>query len=111
MRDFACHHLSHHETFGAGTTIMTDLGATCFSPYSHNLQFGQALATRAAKQARATVQGTVEGIQTTLALAQVCHDFGETMPISYAVWSIMTGKDTPIEARKKIMARPIKYEG
>lgn len=111
IRDFGCRHLSRPETFGAGTTILTDLGATCFSPYSRNLKFGQALATRTAQEARLSINGTVEGIQTTLTLANVCRDFAETMPISYAVWSIMTGKDTPMEALKKIMARPIKYEG
>lgn len=110
IRDFALHHLGHPETFGAGTTVMTDLIATSFSPYSHNLRFGQALAHQSVEDARATVSGTVEGVHTTLTLAQVCYDFPESMPISYAVWSIMTGKASPNEALKKIMARPIKYE-
>ncbi len=111
IRDFASRHLGHPETFGPGTTIMTDLGATCFSPYSRNLKFGQALATKTVQEARLSIIGTVEGIHTTLTLAQVCSDFAETMPISYAIWQIISGQSTPMEAMKQIMARPIKYEG
>ena len=110
MRDFACSHLGHPETFGAGTTIMTDLVATCFSPYSRNFRFGQALVKKGHQEAQESIKGTIEGIKTTLALAGICHDFAEKMPISEAVCSIIMEKTTPISAMKKLMSRPFKHE-
>jgi len=111
MREFALHHMGHEETFGAGTTVLADLIGTCFGIFSHNHRYGLALANMSPEDAQKSVLGTIEGIQTTKVLSEVAESFQEKMPISFAVWSIISGTISPRKAIKQLMDRPVKLEG
>src|SRR5262249_4933954 len=73
------------ETF-AGLAGLGDLSLSATSPTSRNFRLGQLLGGGATlAEARAAIQGVVEGVATAAALVALAADHGVEMPISSAV--------------------------
>lgn len=105
MTEFACHHVAHPATFLPNGTIHADLDGTCSSRDSRNFQYGWKLAKGGHEKARAAIKGVIEGLHTVQALAQVCHQFQERMPIAATVLALIKGEITPYEAVGRFVYR------
>jgi len=56
------------------------------------------------------LEGTAEGVNTTQVLVRLAHQRQIPLPISAQVYRLLTGKSTPQEAVKALMARELKTE-
>jgi glycerol-3-phosphate dehydrogenase (NAD(P)+) len=87
-----------------GLSHLGDYEATLFSGYSRNRAFGQALAEGG------TVEGVVEGVETSRAMTGLGRDLGVELPITSAVWMIIDGKLDPAGAIEMLFGRPERDE-
>ncbi len=98
------------ETF-AGLAGLGDLIVTCISRYSRNGRVGEELAKgKKIGDIVSSMRMVAEGVETVKTLVQMEHDFNIEMPISHAVHDIIEERLSPLEALKKLMARPLKDE-
>lgn len=92
------------ETF-MGLSGLGDLVLTCTDDQSRNRRLGLHLAA-GESVAHATAEiGLVEGATTALALVQLADRLGIEMPIAREVADTITGKTTPEQAVKNLLAR------
>jgi glycerol-3-phosphate dehydrogenase (NAD(P)+) len=98
------------ETFW-GLSGLGDLLATCNSSLSRNYRLGYALAQgQDLRGAIASIEGTIEGIDTVRALMQIAGREGMYLPVCGAVCALVEGKITPRDALHELMARDLKSE-
>ncbi|MFN3927777.1 MAG: NAD(P)H-dependent glycerol-3-phosphate dehydrogenase [Pseudanabaenaceae cyanobacterium] len=98
------------ETFW-GLSGLGDLLATCNSNLSRNYRLGYALAQgQTLPAAVASIEGTIEGINTTRALIQIADRENIYMPVCRYVYELLEGRITPQQALAGLMARELKPE-
>lgn len=98
------------ETF-IGLTGLGDLVLTCTDDKSRNRRFGLALGRgETAEQAQKNIGQVVEGILTANHVLALAARYGVEMPITEQVSLVLSGKSTPLQAVKALLARPIKSE-
>jgi glycerol-3-phosphate dehydrogenase (NAD(P)+) len=95
----------------AGLAGLGDLSLTATSVSSRNFRFGVALGEgRSVAEARASVQGVVEGAATAQAVAALAARHGVEVPISAAVAAIVERGATIEATIAELLARPFKSE-
>lgn len=110
MSRFAVAHGAKASTI-AGLAGLGDLCVTCFSPYSRNRRFGEALGKGgSAAEAMAAIGETVEGAPTAEAVVREAARKGIEVPIAEAVTRIIAGEWSPRDAVGALMTRGLKEE-
>lgn len=95
----------------SGLAGLGDLCVTCFSPFSRNRRFGEALGKgKSTDEAIAEIGETVEGVPTARAVVRIAKEKGIETPIAAAVEKIIDGAWSPQEAVGKLMGRDLKHE-
>jgi glycerol-3-phosphate dehydrogenase (NAD(P)+) len=98
------------ETFW-GLSGLGDLLATCNSMLSRNYRLGYALAQgKSLDQAIASIEGTIEGINTARALIKIADQGNIYLPVCRYVYQLIQGEITPHNALAGLMARDLKSE-
>ncbi len=98
------------ETF-FGLSGLGDLLATCDGHLSRNYQVGYGLSQgKSLQEILSSLEGTAEGINTTNVLVKLANKYQIPIPISHEVYKLLSGKITPKEAVKNLMARELKEE-
>jgi glycerol-3-phosphate dehydrogenase (NAD(P)+) len=98
------------ETF-AGLAGLGDLVTTCVSPHGRNRTFGQAVGTgQTVRQARAAIEGEVEGVATTHSVVDLAARHRVDLPITRAVHAVLFEGCSPRQAIAQLMSRPLKGE-
>jgi glycerol-3-phosphate dehydrogenase (NAD(P)+) len=97
------------ETFG-GLSGLGDLVLTATSEQSRNLRFGLALGRGEEADLARTRIGTVEGVATASAAAELAESCGIDAPITAEVSRVVTGRDSIDVAIDRLMRRPLKAE-
>lgn len=98
------------ETF-IGLAGLGDLVLTCTDDQSRNRRFGLALGQgKSITQAENDIGQVIEGKQNAAIVRVLSHQHRLDMPIVEAVWSILQGIITPIEAMQQLFAREPKAE-
>jgi len=98
------------ETFW-GLSGLGDLLATCNSMLSRNYRLGYALAQgKSLSEAIATIEGTIEGINTAKALIKIADQENIYLPVCRYVYQLIQGEITPQHALAGLMARDLKAE-
>jgi glycerol-3-phosphate dehydrogenase (NAD(P)+) len=92
------------ETF-MGLSGLGDLVLTCTDDKSRNRRFGLHLAAGEKVEDAIAEIGLVEGATTAMALVELADDLGIEMPISREVADTITGKTTPEQAVRNLLAR------
>lgn len=94
-----------------GLAGLGDLCVTCFSPYSRNRRFGEAIGRGALPaEVIANMGEVVEGAPTAEAVVRMAEDKEIVLPIANTVVRIISGEWTPSEAVNKLMMRELKSE-
>lgn len=95
----------------SGLAGLGDLCVTCFSPFSRNRRFGEALGKgMGAQEAIKALGETVEGVPTAEAVVRIAKERGLEVPIAHTVTKIVNGEWTAREAVEKVMTRELKDE-
>lgn len=98
------------ETF-YGLSGLGDLLATCNSPLSRNYQVGYQLGQgKVLTQILANLEGTAEGVNTTMVLMQRAQQHNIYVPITEQVYRLLQGEITPQQALDELMLRDTKPE-
>ncbi len=100
----------HAETF-IGLSGVGDLVLTCTDNQSRNRRFGLALGEGKNPQlAEREIGQVVEGKRNAELIVQLAKTHGVEMPITEAVWDVLNGKLTVMEAMQRLLAREPKEE-
>lgn len=95
----------------AGLAGLGDLAVTCFSPWSRNRRFGEALGRgMTPEQATEQIGETVEGVPTAFAATRIAQERGIPMPIAETVVHLVRHEWTPRQAVERLMTRELKSE-
>jgi glycerol-3-phosphate dehydrogenase (NAD(P)+) len=94
-----------------GLSGLGDLILTCTSPQSRNFTFGVNLGRGHEPETIHGTTGLAEGAFTASVLAEMAHERGVDMPISFAVAALLAGKMSVDQAIESLLARPLKAEG
>ncbi len=98
------------ETF-IGLTGIGDLVLTCTDNQSRNRRYGLALGQgKTSHEAMNTIGQVVEGKRNAELIMQLAKKHQVEMPIVEAVWEILRGKLTPVEAMHQLLSREPKKE-
>lgn len=98
------------ETF-IGLTGLGDLVLTCTDDKSRNRRFGLALGRgESVEQAQKNIGQVVEGVLTAKHVLSLAARYNVEMPITEQVSLVLSGKTSPQQAVKALLARPIKPE-
>lgn len=96
----------------AGLTGIGDLMATCSSRLSRNFSLGHRMGTGLSlDEALALSPGVVEGVRSAEPILAVADSLGIDMPISAAVWAVVSGDATIEQMGQMLLARPQKMDG
>jgi len=94
-----------------GLSGLGDLYLTCSSPMSRNFKFGQLMSSGLSrKEAENKIGMVVEGAYTCEAAKELAMLHGIQMPITEAVFDILTGNISANEAVTRLMQRHVKEE-
>ena len=94
-----------------GLAGLGDLCVTCFSPYSRNRRFGEALGSgKTADEAIESIGEVVEGVATAEAVVRLAQQKQIEVPVAVAVTKIINGEWSPKEAVTQLMTRELKAE-
>ena len=94
-----------------GLSGLGDLYLTCSSPMSRNFRFGQLVSTGLSrKEAEKQIGMVVEGAYTCEAAKELALQHGVPMPITEAVFDILSGNISATEAVTRLMQRDVKEE-
>jgi glycerol-3-phosphate dehydrogenase (NAD(P)+) len=94
-----------------GLAGMGDLLATCSSPLSRNYRVGQRLAEgQRLDEILASLGAVAEGVRTTRNVYEFACARGIDMPITGAVYRLVTGNVSVQEVMRELMARPSRSE-
>ncbi len=95
----------------AGLAGLGDLCVTCFSPFSRNRRFGEALGKGiSVEEAIREIGETVEGVKTAEAVVHLAGKEGLDVPVADAVVRIVAGEWEPMQAVSNLMNRDLKEE-
>ena len=97
------------ETFW-GLSGIGDLITTCFSPYSRNRSFGQAIVEVGKEKYLRNTKMVIEGIYTTKSLYTLSKKMNIETPITDAIYRIVFLNKKPTDEIKKLMRRSLKEE-
>ncbi len=98
------------QTF-SGLAGLGDLVATCFSSLSRNRFVGQELAKgRSLSEILSSMEGTAEGINTTVAARKMAQQLGVEMPITEQVYQVLFEELEVRKAVPALMERELKHE-
>lgn len=101
---------AQHDTF-SGLSGMGDLVTTCISPKGRNRTFGQALGQGlSVKEALKNIPGEVEGVNTAGSLVKLAEQHQVEMPITQAVYEVISEQKPVAEAITELMTRRLKAE-
>lgn len=96
----------------AGLTGIGDLMATCSSRLSRNFSLGHRMGTGLSlDEALALSPGVVEGVRSAEPILAVADSLGIDMPISAAVWAVVSGDATIEQMGQMLLSRPQKMDG
>lgn len=110
MQRFGVELGAERETFN-GLAGIGDLITTCISPHSRNRRVGERLGRGESLDAiLASMTAVAEGVNTTRSVYDLAEERGIELPITAAVYSILFGGKTPIEATTELMERPPREE-
>jgi glycerol-3-phosphate dehydrogenase (NAD(P)+) len=94
-----------------GLSGVGDLMLTCVSPKSRNTSLGMELAHgRTLDEVLGERRSVAEGVFTAAALVDLSGRLGVEMPITAAVFGVLSGRITPAEAIDDLLSRPLKPE-
>ncbi len=95
----------------AGLSGIGDLITTCFSKFSRNRYVGEQLGLgKKIGEILDSMVEVAEGVYTTEAAYRLSQKYGISMPITEAVYRILKGEFTPIEAMDWLLSRELKLE-
>ncbi len=95
----------------AGLSGIGDLITTCFSKHSRNRYVGEKLGEgRKIEDILASMIEVAEGVYTTEAAFKLSQKYGVSMPITEAVYRILHGELSPLQALDWLMSRELKLE-
>ncbi len=95
----------------AGLSGIGDLITTCFSKFSRNRYVGEQLGLgKKIDEILDSMVEVAEGVYTTEAAYRLSQKYEVSMPITEAVYRILKGKFTPIEAMDWLLSRELKLE-
>lgn len=98
------------ETF-AGLAGVGDMIVTCTSMHSRNFRCGKLIGEGMdPEEARKSIGMVVEGMFTAEAAVQLAAQAGVEMPITEAIYAVITGKLDVKEGLEMLMGRPLKAE-
>ena len=98
------------QTF-SGLTGLGDLVTTCISPMGRNRSFGELIGKGvAARDALSATNSVVEGEATCRAVYKLAKELNVDMPITQAVYRIVTSELTVEQALEQLMQRGLKAE-
>lgn len=93
-----------NELSAYGLCHLGDYETTLFSPYSHNRRFGEAFVKGE------SFAKLAEGVATTKALRMLGQKYGEELPITNAVYSILYEKKEPMKVFLELFSRSTRQE-
>ncbi len=94
-----------------GLSGLGDLVLTCTGDLSRNRRFGMALAQGMdVKSAKQHIGQTAEGVRTAEAAYKLATRHNIDIPIMQAVYEVISGQATPMDAVQSLLARPSKSE-
>lgn len=100
----------HSETF-IGLSGIGDLVLTCTDNQSRNRRFGLALGLgKDPDEAEREIGQVIEGKRNAELIVQLAQKYSVEMPIVDAVWAILNGEQTPVEAMHHLLSREPKKE-
>ncbi len=89
-----------------GLAGLGDLIATSYSPLSRNRRLGELVgAGQSLATALGALGGTAEGVPTVLAALRLASRLGVEMPITERLQSVLSGRQSPLEAIHVLMGR------
>lgn len=101
---------AHAETF-AGLSGVGDLFTTCVSPFGRNRSFGLAIAEGQTLEAiQASRQTVAEGVYTCTSVHELAAQLHVEMPITEALYDVLTNGANPKDAIMALMSRAPKPE-
>lgn len=96
----------------AGLAGIGDLMATCSSRLSRNFSLGHRMGTGLSLDEALTLSpGVVEGVRSAEPILAVADSLGIDMPISAAVWAVVSGDATIEQMGQMLLSRPQKMDG
>jgi glycerol-3-phosphate dehydrogenase (NAD(P)+) len=99
------------ETTFAGLSGLGDLVTTCISPHGRNRSFGERIGQgMTAEQALAATNSVVEGAATCESVLKLSERYGVEMPITQAVFDVISGGKSVTDAIVDLMSRETKAE-
>jgi glycerol-3-phosphate dehydrogenase (NAD(P)+) len=93
-----------NELSAYGLCHLGDYETTLFSPYSHNRRFGEAFVKGE------SFAKLAEGVATTKALKMLGQKYGEELPITNAVYSILYENKEPMKVFLELFSRSTRQE-
>lgn len=94
-----------------GMAGLGDLVLTCTDNQSRNRRYGIQLGQGATpEQARATLEGVVEGVRAAPEVLRVARSLGVDLPLLEMAGAVIAGQVSPIEAMKRLAERPQRAE-
>ncbi|WP_295682226.1 NAD(P)H-dependent glycerol-3-phosphate dehydrogenase [uncultured Nevskia sp.] len=94
-----------------GMAGLGDLVLTCTDNQSRNRRYGIQLGEGATpEQARAAIEGVVEGVRAAPEVLRLAHRLGVDMPLLEMAGAVIAGQVSPIEALKRLAERPLRAE-
>lgn len=110
MQRFGVELGAERETFN-GLAGIGDLITTCISPHGRNRKVGERLGKGESLEAiLASMDAVAEGVNTTRSVYDLAEDRGIELPITAAVYGVLFGGLSPLEATTELMERPPKQE-
>ena len=94
-----------------GMAGLGDLVLTCTDNQSRNRRYGIRLGEGATpEQAKAAIEGVVEGVRAAPEVLRLAHRLGVDMPLLEMAGAVIAGQISPIEALKRLAERPLRAE-
>ena len=94
-----------------GMAGLGDLVLTCTDNQSRNRRYGIQLGQGATpEQAKATLEGVVEGVRAAPEVLRVARSLGVDLPLLEMAGAVIAGQVSPIEAMKRLAERPLRAE-
>lgn len=94
-----------------GLSGLGDLFTTCVSPKGRNRSFGERLGKGMSVDAAVhATQSVVEGVTTCQSIVELAKKYDVEMPITQAIYAVITGQTTVKQAIVDLMSRELKAE-
>ena len=94
-----------------GMAGLGDLVLTCTDNQSRNRRYGIQLGEgKTPEQAKASLEGVVEGVRAAPEVLRLAHRLGVDMPLHEMAGAVIAGQVTAVEAVKRLAERPLRAE-